>query len=197
MSISGSVTPARVPAPRSPLVDAAQRPPHSPQDELGDRLARLISHRSEVVSKVEKVRAEQRFAHPTPFMAEWSFWRESSRVLIEDLRHSLAALRRSQLDLRAGQSLPSGPHPSPGSSDTTNTVNVAASSFASVLAEVASCQRALVDIGLEIQQSREQVHRDAVGESGDTGRLGLGAWRHHCADMVTSLAALRALVEPA
>ena len=121
-------------------------------------------------------------------MAEWSFWRESSRVLIEDLRHSLAALRRSQLDLSAGQSLPSGPHPSPGSSDTTNTVNVAASSFASVLAEVASCQRALVDIGLEIQQSREQVH---------TGRLGLGAWRHHCADMVTSLAALRALVEPA
>ena len=65
------------------------------------------------------------------------------------------------------------------------------------LADLAACQRELVGIAAEIDQAQSRLQGGWSGRAADAEVLSYDAWRDGCADMVTALAGLRAIVAPA
>lgn len=66
-----------------------------------------------------------------------------------------------------------------------------------VLATLAACQGALLDVGGDIHDEHVDLHRHWRGQASDAQAAAYGSWREACADMVTALAALRRLGEAA
>lgn len=66
-----------------------------------------------------------------------------------------------------------------------------------VVSTMGACQRALVDLGSDIEAAQTDLHDDWRGESSDSHALAYSSWRDGCADMVTALAALRGVGETA
>lgn len=66
-----------------------------------------------------------------------------------------------------------------------------------VIASLAACQRALLDLGGDVQDEVGSLHEHWLGRASDAHAASYGSWRDGCADMVTALAALRALGETA
>ena len=67
----------------------------------------------------------------------------------------------------------------------------------SVVANLAAVQRALVDLGGDIEAEHAGLHEHWLGQASDASAASYGSWRDGCADMVTALAALRGLGETA
>ena len=65
------------------------------------------------------------------------------------------------------------------------------------LAELAACQRDLVGIAAEIDQAQGRLQEGWSGRAADAQVLSYDSWRDGCADMVTALAGLRAVVAAA
>ena len=65
------------------------------------------------------------------------------------------------------------------------------------LADLAACQRDLVGIAAEIDQAQSRLQVGWSGRAADAEVLSYDAWRDGCADMVTALAGLRAIVNAA
>ena len=65
------------------------------------------------------------------------------------------------------------------------------------LAELAACQRDLVGIAVEIDQAQGRLQDRWSGRAADAEVLSYDSWRDGCADMVTALAGLRAIVTAA
>jgi WXG100 family type VII secretion target len=65
------------------------------------------------------------------------------------------------------------------------------------LADLAACQRDLVGIAVEIDQAQSRLQDGWSGRAADAEVLSYDAWRDGCADMVTALAGLRAIVTAA
>ena len=65
------------------------------------------------------------------------------------------------------------------------------------LAELAACQRELVGIAAEIDHAQTGLQDRWSGRAADAQVLSYDSWRDGCADMVTALAALRAIVSAA
>lgn len=66
-----------------------------------------------------------------------------------------------------------------------------------VVASLAACQRALLDLGSDIHDEMGDLRTHWLGRASDAHAASYGSWRDGCADMVTALAALRALGETA
>ena len=66
-----------------------------------------------------------------------------------------------------------------------------------VIASLAACQRALLELGGEIHDEVDDLHEHWLGRASDAHAASYGSWRDGCAEMVTALAALRALGEAA
>ena len=66
-----------------------------------------------------------------------------------------------------------------------------------VVAALAACQRALIDVGGDIEAEHARLHEHWLGRASDASASSYGAWREGCAEMVTALAALRGLGEAA
>ena len=67
----------------------------------------------------------------------------------------------------------------------------------SVIATLAACQRALLDLGGDIHEEHVALREHWLGRASDAHTAAYGSWREGCADMVTALAALRGLGEAA
>ena len=65
------------------------------------------------------------------------------------------------------------------------------------LVDLAACQRDLVGIAAEIDQAQSRLQDGWSGRAADAEVLSYDAWRDGCADMVTALAGLRAIVTAA
>ena len=65
------------------------------------------------------------------------------------------------------------------------------------LAELAACQRDVVGIAAEIDQAQGRLQERWSGRAADAQVLSYDSWRDGCADMVTALAGLRAIVTAA
>lgn len=65
------------------------------------------------------------------------------------------------------------------------------------LADLAACQRELVGIAAEIDQAQSRLQNGWSGRAADAEVLSYDTWRDGCADMVTALAGLRAIVTAA
>ena len=65
------------------------------------------------------------------------------------------------------------------------------------LAELAACQRDLVGIAAEIDREQDRLQAGWSGRVADAQVLSYDSWRDGCADMVTALAGLRAIVTAA
>ena len=65
------------------------------------------------------------------------------------------------------------------------------------LAELAACQRDLVGIAAEIDQAQSRLQGGWSGRAADAQASSHEVWRDGCADMVTALAGLRAIVTAA
>lgn len=65
------------------------------------------------------------------------------------------------------------------------------------LADLAACQRELVGIAAEIDQAQSRLQSGWSGRAADAEVLSYDTWRDGCADMVTALAGLRAIVTAA
>lgn len=66
-----------------------------------------------------------------------------------------------------------------------------------VIASLAACQRALLELGGEIHDEIDDLHEHWLGRASDAHAASYGSWRDGCAEMVTALAALRGLGEAA
>ena len=66
-----------------------------------------------------------------------------------------------------------------------------------VIATLAACQRALLDLGGDIHDEHLSLHEHWLGRASDAHDSSYAAWRAGCADMVIALAALRGLGETA
>jgi WXG100 family type VII secretion target len=62
---------------------------------------------------------------------------------------------------------------------------------------LADCQRDLLALAGEIDESQDRLQVDWAGKAGRAEETSYAAWRAGCADMVTALAALRAVAEAA
>ena len=65
------------------------------------------------------------------------------------------------------------------------------------LSELAACQRDLVGIAAEIDHAQSRLQDEWTGRAAAAQALSYDAWRDGCADMVTALAGLRAIVTAA
>ena len=65
------------------------------------------------------------------------------------------------------------------------------------LADLAACQRDLVGIAVEIDQAQSRLQSGWSGRAADAEVSSYDTWRDGCADMVTALAGLRAIVTAA
>ncbi len=69
--------------------------------------------------------------------------------------------------------------------------------LAGVVATMGTCQRALVDLGSEIAAEQVALHEHWRGAASDAHAAAYDSWRDDCAEMLTTLAALRGLGEAA
>ena len=67
----------------------------------------------------------------------------------------------------------------------------------SVIASLAACQRALLELGGDIHDEVDDLHEHWLGRASDAHAVSYASWRDGCAEMVTALAALRSLGEAA
>jgi WXG100 family type VII secretion target len=67
----------------------------------------------------------------------------------------------------------------------------------SVVAELASCQRDLLGLAGDIDDAQARVQHDWMGLASLAQQAAYGSWRDECAEMVTALAAMRAIVDAA
>jgi WXG100 family type VII secretion target len=65
------------------------------------------------------------------------------------------------------------------------------------VAELAGCQRDLLGLAGDIDGAQAQVQHDWLGRASAAQEAAYGSWRDECADMVTALAAMRAIVTDA
>ncbi len=65
------------------------------------------------------------------------------------------------------------------------------------LAELASCQRELIDVAGDIDAEHDRLQSGWSGAASTAEATSYDAWRAGCADMVTALAALRAIAAAA
>ena len=65
------------------------------------------------------------------------------------------------------------------------------------LADLAACQRDLVGIAAAIDPAQSRLQSGWSGRAADAEVLSYDTWRDGCADMVTALAGLRAIVTAA
>ena len=77
------------------------------------------------------------------------------------------------------------------------TYDVDLNELRATLAELAACQRDLVGIAAEIDQAQGRLQDRWSGRAADAQVLSYDSWRDGCADMVTALAGLRAIVTAA
>jgi WXG100 family type VII secretion target len=66
-----------------------------------------------------------------------------------------------------------------------------------VVAELAGCQRDLLGLAGDIDHAQAQVQHEWQGRASAAQEAAYGSWRDDCAEMVTALAALRAIVAAA
>jgi WXG100 family type VII secretion target len=67
----------------------------------------------------------------------------------------------------------------------------------SVVAELASCQRDLLELAGDIDDAQAKVQHQWLGHASAAQEVAYGSWRDECADMVTALAAMRTIVAAA
>jgi WXG100 family type VII secretion target len=67
----------------------------------------------------------------------------------------------------------------------------------SAVQQLAACQRDLLSLAGEIEQAHAGLQLSWSGQSGRAEESSYAAWRTGCANMVTALAALRAVAEAA
>jgi WXG100 family type VII secretion target len=67
----------------------------------------------------------------------------------------------------------------------------------STLGELASCQRDLISLAGDLDAAQQRLQADWLGVAGAAQATSYDSWRGHCADMVTALAALRAIATSA
>ena len=67
----------------------------------------------------------------------------------------------------------------------------------STLGELASCQRDLISLAGDLDTAQDRLQADWLGGASAAQATSYDAWRGHCADMVTALAALRAIATSA
>jgi WXG100 family type VII secretion target len=67
----------------------------------------------------------------------------------------------------------------------------------SVVAELASCQRDLLALTGDIDDAQARVQHEWAGRASAAQQAAYGSWRDECAEMVTALAAMRAIVAAA
>ena len=65
------------------------------------------------------------------------------------------------------------------------------------LADLAACQREIVGIAVAIDHAQSRLHDEWAGRAASAQATSYAAWRDGCADMVTALAGLRAIVRDA
>lgn len=65
------------------------------------------------------------------------------------------------------------------------------------VAELATCQRDLVALAVDIDHAQGRLQAGWLGRASDAQASSYDSWRDGCADMVTSLAALRRIVAAA
>lgn len=80
---------------------------------------------------------------------------------------------------------------------TTTGYDVDLDELRATLAELAGCQRDLVGIAAELDLAQSRLQDGWSGHAADVEVLSYDSWRDGCADMVTALAALRAIVTAA
>lgn len=66
-----------------------------------------------------------------------------------------------------------------------------------VVAELASCQRDLLELAGDIDDAQAKVQHQWLGQASAAQEAAYGSWRDECADMVTALAAMRGIVAAA
>ena len=66
-----------------------------------------------------------------------------------------------------------------------------------VVAELASCQRDLLELAGDIDDAQTKVQHQWLGQASAAQEAAYGSWRDECADMVTALAAMRGIVAAA
>jgi len=66
-----------------------------------------------------------------------------------------------------------------------------------VIAALAACQRALLDLGGDIHDEVDDLHEHWLGRASDAHTVSYASWRDGCAQMVAALAVLRRLGETA
>jgi len=66
-----------------------------------------------------------------------------------------------------------------------------------VVAELARCQRDLLGLAGDIDDVQARLQRDWLGLASGAQATAYGSWREACAEMVTALAAMRAIVDAA
>jgi WXG100 family type VII secretion target len=67
----------------------------------------------------------------------------------------------------------------------------------SVVAELAGCQRDLLGLAADIDDAQARVQHRWLGQASAAQAAAYGSWRDECAEMVTALAAMRAIVADA
>ena len=65
------------------------------------------------------------------------------------------------------------------------------------VAQLATCQRDLLGLAVDIDHAQHRLQDDWLGRSSDAQASSYDSWRDGCAEMVTALAALRAIVSAA
>ncbi|MCY4726881.1 WXG100 family type VII secretion target [Nocardioides sp. STR2] len=65
------------------------------------------------------------------------------------------------------------------------------------VAQLAACQRDLLGLAVDIDHAQDRLQDDWLGRAGDAQASSYDSWRDGCAEMVTSLAALRRIVAAA
>jgi WXG100 family type VII secretion target len=65
------------------------------------------------------------------------------------------------------------------------------------LGELASCQRDLISLAGDVDQAQEELQTGWSGGASSAQATSYASWRTDCADMVTALAALRAIASAA
>lgn len=77
------------------------------------------------------------------------------------------------------------------------TFDVDLAELRSVVAELASCQRDLLGLAGDIEEAQGQLQHEWLGLASAAQQAAYGSWRDECAEMVTALAAMRAIIAAA
>ena len=164
---------------------------------LGERLADVAARRCEVGDAVDHLLRGWRGEAAAAFRGSWEAWRDGADEVIDELRRSVAALPLAQADLcHERHQIRGRLRPTRGAARVT-TFDVDLDELRHVIATLAACQRALLDLGGDIHDEVVALHEEWLGRASDAHAASYGSWRDGCAEMVTALAALRGLGEAA